>query len=86
VKKAREMKPSDPFAPETFELRCYLPCQVSWITGLDRERIIYPAIRSGRLVARRLGPNVVITDDDLRQFLAGLPRAGGFDQPNHCTP
>jgi hypothetical protein len=74
------MKPSDPLAPETFELRCYRPCQVSWITGLDRRKIIYPAIRSGRLVARRLGPDVVITDDDLRQWLVGLPRIGSREE------
>jgi len=74
------MRPSDPLAPETFELRCYLPCQVSWITGFDRHEVIYPAIRSGRLVARRLGPNVVITDGDLRKWLASLPRVGGREE------
>jgi len=75
------MKPSDPLAPETFELRCYLPCQVSWITGLDREKVIYPAIRSGRLVARRLGPNVVITENDLSRWLASLPRVVREEAP-----
>jgi hypothetical protein len=74
------MRPSNPLASETFELRCYWPCQVSWITDLDREKIIYPAIRSGRLVARRLGPDVVITDEDLQQWLAGLPRVGGREE------
>jgi hypothetical protein len=31
----------------------------------------------GHLVARKLGKRTLITEDDLHQFLAGLPRAGG---------
>ena len=46
------------------------------ITGLGRDTV-YSAIRDGRLVARKFGRRTLITDDDLRQFLAGLPRAGG---------
>jgi hypothetical protein len=38
---------------------------------------VYTAIRDGHLVARKFGRRTLITDDDLRQFLAGLPRAGG---------
>jgi hypothetical protein len=38
---------------------------------------VYAAIRNGHLVARKLGRRTLVTDDDLRQFLAGLPRAGG---------
>jgi excisionase family DNA binding protein len=49
------------------------------LTGLGRDAV-YTAIRDGYLVARKLGRRTFITDDDLRQFLAGLPRAGGFDQ------
>jgi excisionase family DNA binding protein len=49
------------------------------LTGLGRDTV-YTAIRDGHLVARKLGRRTLITDDDLRQFLAGLPRAGGFDQ------
>jgi hypothetical protein len=41
---------------------------------------VYTAIRGGHLVARKLGRRTLITDDDLRQFLAGLPRAGGHEQ------
>jgi hypothetical protein len=41
---------------------------------------VYTAIRDGHLVARKLGRRTLITDDDLRQFLAGLPRAGGHEQ------
>jgi excisionase family DNA binding protein len=44
------------------------------LTGLGRDAV-YTAIRDGRLVARKLGRRTIITDDDLRQFLAGLPRA-----------
>jgi excisionase family DNA binding protein len=49
------------------------------ITGLGRDTV-YSAIRDGRLVARKLGRRTIITDDDLRQFLAGLPRAGGREE------
>ena len=49
------------------------------LTGLGRDTI-YAAIRSGKLTARKLGRRTLITDDDLRQFLAGLPRAGGHEQ------
>jgi excisionase family DNA binding protein len=43
------------------------------LTGIGRDAV-YAAIRDGRLVARKLGRRTVITDDDLRQFLNGLPR------------
>ena len=39
----------------------------------------------GHLVARKAGRRTLITDDDLRQFLAGLPRAGGHDQASAVT-
>jgi excisionase family DNA binding protein len=45
------------------------------LTGLGRDTI-YSAIRDGKLVARKLGRRTLVTDDDLRQFLTGLPRAG----------
>jgi len=43
------------------------------------------AIRDGHLVARKLGRRTLITDDDLRQFLAGLPRVGGHKQASAVT-
>ncbi len=49
------------------------------LTGLGRDTV-YSAIRDGHLVARKLGRRTLITDDDLRKFLAGLPRAGGHEQ------
>jgi excisionase family DNA binding protein len=49
------------------------------LTGLGRDTV-YTAIRDGHLVARKLGRRTLITDDDLCQFLAGLPRAGGHEQ------
>jgi excisionase family DNA binding protein len=53
--------------------------EVSAVTGLGRDGV-YAAINSGKLVARKFGRRTIITDDDLRQFLAGLPRAGGHEQ------
>ena len=55
------------------------------LTGLGRDTV-YAAIRDGRLVARKLGRRTLITDNDLRQFLAGLPRAGGHEQGCGVTP
>jgi excisionase family DNA binding protein len=55
------------------------------LTGLGRDSI-YSAIRSGKLLARKLGRRTLITDDDLRQFLAGLPPAGGHEQARAVTP
>jgi excisionase family DNA binding protein len=54
----------------------YSISEVSAVTGLGRDGI-YSAIRDGHLVARKFGRRTIITDNDLRQFLAGLPRAGG---------
>ena len=49
------------------------------LTGLGRDAV-FAAIRDGRLVARKLGRRTIIVDDDLRQFLAELPRAGGREE------
>ena len=59
--------------------RAYSIEEMCALTGLGRDAV-YTAIRNGRLVARKLGRRTLITDDDLRQFLAGLPRAGGHEQ------
>jgi excisionase family DNA binding protein len=55
------------------------------LTGIGRDTI-YALIRSGKLTARKLGRRTLITDDDLRQFLTGLPRAGGHEQGCGVTP
>jgi excisionase family DNA binding protein len=49
--------------------------EVSVQTGLGRDSL-YAAIRSGRLVARKLGRRTLITEQDLHRFLASLPKAG----------
>ena len=51
------------------------------LTGLGRDTV-YSAIRGGHLVARKLGRRTLITDDDLRQFLAGLPRSAPESRQN----
>jgi excisionase family DNA binding protein len=43
-------------------------------TGLGRD-IVYTAIRSGRLIARKLGRRTLITERDLQRFLESLPKA-----------
>jgi excisionase family DNA binding protein len=56
--------------------RAHTIAETCALTGLGRDTV-YAAIRDGHLVARKLGRRTLVTDDDLRQFLAGLPRAGG---------
>jgi excisionase family DNA binding protein len=58
--------------------RAHTIAEACALTGLGRDGV-YAAIRDGRLIARKLGRRTVIIDDELRQFLAGLPRAV-FDQ------
>jgi excisionase family DNA binding protein len=55
------------------------------LTGLGRDAV-YAAIRDGLLVARKLGRRTIIIDDDLRQFLAGLPRVGTHEQVAETPP
>jgi excisionase family DNA binding protein len=52
------------------------------LTGIGRDTI-YALIRSGKLTARKLGRRTLITDDDLRQFLTGLPRKRTGDPWGH---
>jgi excisionase family DNA binding protein len=63
--------------------RAYSITETCGLTGLGRDSV-YSAIRDGRLVARKLGRRTIITDDDLRQFLAGLPLAGGHEQASNA--
>jgi excisionase family DNA binding protein len=44
-------------------------------TGIGRDSV-YAAIRSGQLVARKLGRRMIVTPKDLERFLASLPKAG----------
>jgi len=64
--------------------RAHTITQACALTGIGRDTI-YALIRSGKLTARKLGRRTLITDDDLRQFLAGLPRAGGHEQVSAVT-
>jgi excisionase family DNA binding protein len=57
----------------------YTITETCGLIGLGRDSI-YAAIRDGRLVARKFGHRTLITDDDLREFLAALPRAGDHEQ------
>ena len=59
--------------------RAHTIAETCALTGLGRDSI-YSAIRDGHLVARKLGRRTLVTDDDLRRFLAGLPRAGGREE------
>ena len=65
--------------------RAHTIAETCALTGLGRDTV-YAAIRSGRLLARKIGRRTLVTDDDLRQFLAGLPRAGGHEQVADRSP
>ncbi|ADJ23543.1 DNA binding domain protein, excisionase family [Hyphomicrobium denitrificans ATCC 51888] len=45
------------------------------MTGVGRD-LIYEAIKSGRLVARKLGRRTIIPADALEKFIAHLPLVG----------
>src|SRR5262245_34366663 len=77
---AIEHRTSD-MLPNTTETgrRAHSIAETCALTGLGRDAV-YAAIRDGHLIARKLGRRTIIVDDDLRQFLAGLPRAGGHEQ------
>jgi excisionase family DNA binding protein len=70
---------SEPQIPGREGRFAYSINEVCATTNLGRDAV-YCAISAGQLVARKLGRRTLITDDDLRQFLAGLPRAGGHEQ------
>jgi hypothetical protein len=55
--------------------RAHSLVETSVLTGMGQEAL-RAAIRDGRLVARRLGRRVIVTDADLRRFLEALPRIG----------
>lgn len=44
-------------------------------TGIGRTSV-FRAIREGELRARKMGRRTIVTDDDLRAWLASLPVAG----------
>ena len=53
----------------------YSVAEVIALTGLGRDSV-YASMRSGKLIAHKLGKRTLITADDLRNFLASLPRFG----------
>jgi excisionase family DNA binding protein len=59
--------------------RAHTISEVCALTGLGRDSV-YAAIRDGYLVARKLGRRTLVVDDDLREFLGALPRAGDHKQ------
>jgi excisionase family DNA binding protein len=76
---------SEPQIPGREGRFAYSINEVCAATNLGRDSV-YRAISTGQLLARKLGRRTLITDDDLRQFLAGLPRAGGHEQACAVTP
>ena len=70
---------SEPQIPGREGRFAYSINEVCATTNLGRDAV-YRAISAGQLVARKLGRRTLVTDDDLRQFLAELPRAGGYEQ------
>ena len=50
--------------------------EVCALTGLGRDTV-YSNIRSGKLIARKVGKRTLVTAADLQAFLEALPRLGG---------
>jgi excisionase family DNA binding protein len=69
----------------TIDRRAHSINEACALTGLGRDAV-YAAIRSGLLVARKFGGRTIILDDDLRQFLVELPRAGGHERVAETPP
>jgi hypothetical protein len=59
-----------PLAYDTYE--------AARVSGICRS-ILYDEIRAGRLIARKRGRSTIILDEDLRAFLASLPRKAAGD-------
>ena len=57
-----------------------VPAEIRFVANLEEYYRGWMRWWDGKLTARKLGRRTIITDDDLRQFLAGLPRAGGHEQ------
>jgi excisionase family DNA binding protein len=74
---------SEPQIPGREGRFAYSINEVCAATNLGRDSV-YRAISTGQLLARKLGRRTIITDDDLRQFLAGLPHAGGHEQASNA--
>lgn len=49
------------------------PDQVAKVVGVGRTKI-FEAIKEGKLRARKLGRRTIVTDEDLRAWLASLPQ------------
>jgi excisionase family DNA binding protein len=64
---------SEPQIPGREGRFAYSINEVCATTNLGRDAV-YRAISAGQLIARKLGRRTLVTDDDLRQFLARLPR------------
>ena len=75
---------SEPQIPGREGRFAYSINEVCATTNLGRDAV-YRAISAGQLVARKFGRRTLVTDDDLRRFLTGLPRAGGYEQESADT-
>ena len=53
----------------------YSIAEIIAMTGLGRDKV-YGLIRSGALVARKVGRRTLVTAPDLRSFLESLPVVG----------
>ena len=56
----------------------YSIAEVMALTGLGRDKL-YGLIRSGALVARKVGRRTLVTAPDLRSFLDSLPVVGAAE-------
>jgi hypothetical protein len=66
--------------PTGAPLLAYTTHQAAKISGICRS-LLYREIAAGRLIARKRGRRTIILDDDLRTWLAALPRMPATTKP-----
>jgi hypothetical protein len=65
-------------------LLAYDTYEAARVSGICRS-ILYDEIRAGRLIARKRGRRTVILDEDLRSWLAALPRMPARPAPEEAA-
>jgi excisionase family DNA binding protein len=62
-------------APQLLGRTAFSVTEVCARTNIGRDTI-YTAIQTGKLIARKVGRRMIVTERALERYLEGLPRAG----------
>ena len=69
-----------PSGPKSFSIEA-----LSSLTGLGRTTL-YAEIKSGRLIARKVGRRTIVLAQDAESWMAGLPQLTTRASPRGCGP